>query len=158
MTTFGVDDLTKFPESPAPPALPDSEYAEAFNDVKTCGSNSPTLDLMCADPTTPAERTEISSFWQAETRTVRETGIWFLALAEIVKQEDTVASLADTARLYALVGMAIADAVRSSWRTKHADNTWRPFHAIREASRGDLMCGRQPLHHRRRDLAAAYLP
>ena len=108
-------------------------------------------------PDHAAERTEISSFWQAETRTVRETGIWFLALAEIVKQEDTVASLADTARLYALVGMAIADAVRSSWRTKHADNTWRPFHAIREASRGDLMCDGNP-HHRRRDLAAAYLP
>ena len=144
MTTFGVDDLTEFPESPAPPALTDSEYTEAFNDVKTCGSNSPTLDLMCDDPTTPAERTEISSFWQAETRTVRETGIWFLALAEIVEQEDTVASLSDTARLYALVGMAIADAVRSSWRTKHAYNTWRPFHAIREASRDDLMCDGNP--------------
>jgi hypothetical protein len=144
MTTFGVDDLTQFPESPAPPALPDSEYAEAFNDVKTCGSNSPTLDLRCADPTTPAERTEISSFWQAETRTVRETGIWFLALAEIVEQEDTGASLADTARLYALAGMAIADAIRSSWRTKHADNTWRPFHAIREASRDDLLCDGNP--------------
>jgi hypothetical protein len=86
-------------------------------DVKTCGSNSPTLDLLCADPTTPTERAEISSFWQAEIRTVRETGTWFLALAEIVEQEDTVASLSDTARLYALVGMAIADAVRSSWRT-----------------------------------------
>jgi hypothetical protein len=117
MTTFGVDDLKKFPESPAPPRLTDSEYTEAFNDVKTCGSNSPTLDLLCADPTTPTERAEISSFWQAEIRTVRETGTWFLALAEIVEQEDTVASLSDTARLYALVGMAIADAVRSSWRT-----------------------------------------
>lgn len=144
MTTFGVDDLTEFPESPAPPALTDSEYTDAFNDVKTCGSNSSTLDLMCADPTTPAERTEISSFWQAETRTVRVSGIWFLALAEIVEQEDTVASLSDTARLYALVGMAIADAVRSSWRTKHAYNTWRPFHAIREASRDDLMCDGNP--------------
>jgi hypothetical protein len=65
-------------------------------------------------------------------------------LAEIVEQEDTVASLSDTARLYALVGMAIADAVRSSWRTKHADNTWRPFHAIREASRDDLRCDGNP--------------
>jgi hypothetical protein len=144
MAPFGVDDLTQFPESPAPPALTDSEYTEAFNDVKTCGSNSPTLDLRCADPTTPAERAEISSFWQAETRTVRETGLWFLALAEIVEQEDTVASLSDTARLYALVGMAVADAVRSSWRAKHADNTWRPFHAIREASRDDLLCDGNP--------------
>jgi hypothetical protein len=118
-----VDDLTQFPESPAPPALPGSEYTDAFNDVKTCGSDSPSLDLMCADPTTPAERTEIASFWQAETRTVRETGLWFLALAEIAAQEDTVASVSATARLYARVGMAIADAVRSSWRTKHADNT-----------------------------------
>ncbi|MGH6636622.1 MAG: hypothetical protein ACRED0_11005 [Gammaproteobacteria bacterium] len=143
MTTFGVDDLTQFPESPAPPALTDSEYTEAFNDVKTCG-NSPTLDLMCADPTTPAERVEISTFWQAESGTARETGIWFLALAQIVEQEDTVASLSRTARLYALVGMAIADAVRSSWGTKHAYNTWRPFHAIQEASRDDLLCDGNP--------------
>jgi hypothetical protein len=35
--------------------------------------------------------------------------------------------------------MAIAGAVRSSWRTKHAHNTWRPFHAIREA-----MCDGNP--------------
>ncbi|MGH8656690.1 MAG: vanadium-dependent haloperoxidase, partial [Gammaproteobacteria bacterium] len=144
MTAFGVDDLTQFPESPAPPALTNSEYTEAFNDVKTCGSDSPILDLMCADPTTPAERAEISSFWQAESGTVRETGIWFLALAQIVEQEDTVASLSRTARLFALVGMAIADAVRSSWRTKHAYNTWRPFHVIREASRDDLLCDGNP--------------
>jgi hypothetical protein len=60
------------PESPAPPALADSEYTEPFNDGKTCGSNSLTLDPMCADPTTPAERAEISSFRQAETRTVSD--------------------------------------------------------------------------------------
>lgn len=134
MTTFGVDDPKKLPVSPAPPALTKKRYAQAFDDVRTCGSNSPTLDLLCSDPTTPLERAEISSFWQAEARTVRETGTWFLALAAIVDRQGTSASLSDTARLYALAGMAIADAVRSSWETKHASSAWRPFHAIREAA------------------------
>jgi hypothetical protein len=115
------------------PAFTSTEYTKAFNDVRTCGSNSALLDAQCADPTTPADRNQISAFWQAEARTVREPGLWFLALDSLVDEEGTTSSLSDTARLYARVGLGLADAVRSSWSAKYQNAHWRPFHAIREA-------------------------
>ena len=42
-------------------------------------------------------------------------------------------SLSDTARIFARVGMAIADGVAASWETKATFFTWRPFFAVREA-------------------------
>jgi len=42
-------------------------------------------------------------------------------------------SLSDTARIFARVGMAVADGVAASWETKATFFTWRPFFAIREA-------------------------
>ena len=105
----------------------------AFNDVKTCGSNSAAWDGLCNDPTTPAERNAISTFWVAEANTIRETGTWFKAALAIVEQEGTVDSISDTARLFALVGMAIADGVTLSWDTKERYFTWRPTFAIRQA-------------------------
>ena len=42
-------------------------------------------------------------------------------------------SLAETARLFALESMALADVVAPTNETKHASNYWRPETAIREA-------------------------
>jgi len=132
MTPFGIASLAPY-LSPAPPALTSPEYATAFHDVKTCGSNSLALDSLCSDSTSPAERSEISTFWIAEANTVRETGTWLQAALVIVEQYNTVDSLSHTARLFALVGMAVADAVKLSWETKATYYTWRPTTAIREA-------------------------
>ena len=132
MAPFGV--ASAFPYlSTSPPALGSAEYAAAFEDVRTCGSNSPVLDALCVDPTTAAERAEISSFWLAEAGTVRETGTWLQAAVAIAQQRRTVASTSDTSRLFALVGMAIADAVKASWEAKATFFTWRPTTAIRRA-------------------------
>jgi hypothetical protein len=132
MTPFGIASAAPY-LSEAPPALDSPEYAAAFHDVRTCGSNSPALDAECDDPTTPAERNEISTFWLAEGGTVRETGTWLQATLVIVEQEGTVHSVADTARLFALVGMAVADAVKLSWETKTTYFSWRPRFAIQQA-------------------------
>lgn len=132
MTPFGIASLDPY-LSPSPPALSSAEYTAAFNDVKTCGSNSPALDGMCDDPTSPDERNEISTFWLAEAGTVRETGAWLQATLSIVEEQGTVDSISDTARLFALVGMGIADAVKLAWDTKATYFTWRPRFAIRQA-------------------------
>lgn len=121
MLPFGVQN--KFPyASQPPPALTSPEYAAAFKDVKTFGKQDG-----------DALRNEISNFWLAEGGTVRETGTWLQATLAIVEQEGTVESLPETARLFALVGMAIADAVMVSWEAKATYFTWRPTVAIREA-------------------------
>lgn len=118
---FGI--VSKIPYASAPPpALTSPEYTAAFNDVKTLGTQDG-----------DALRNEISSFWLAENFSVRETGTWLQAALVIVEQERTVESVPKTARLFALLGMAIADSVMVSWETKATYFTWRPTPAIREA-------------------------
>ena len=121
MAPFGI--ASKFPyASPPPPPLTSAEYTAAFNDVKTYGRQDG-----------DALRNEISNFWLAEGGTVRETGTWLQAALVIAEQEGTVESVPETARLFALLGMAIADSVTVSWEAKATYFTWRPFFAIREA-------------------------
>ena len=121
MTPFGVRNLDRYRSGP-PPALTSEAYAQAFNDVKTLGQQD-------AD----AERNAIAQFWLVEGGTTREPGTWIQALVAIVEQMRTDRSLSDTARIFARVGMAIADGVAASWDTKATFFTWRPFFAIREA-------------------------
>jgi PAP2 superfamily len=121
MTLFGIRSKTPYVAGP-PPALTSDAYTRAFNDVKMNGEQD-------GDP----ERNEIALFWLAEANTVRETGTWIQATVAIVEQQGTDKSLSDTARLFARVGMAIADAVTVVWETKAIHFTWRPFFAIREA-------------------------
>ena len=132
MEPFGIADASTY-ASPPPPNLGGSAYAVAYDDVRTCGSNSGVLDTLCTDPTTPTERDEISQFWLAEGGTVRETGTWLQASLAIAEQQGTAESTSKTARLFALLGMAIADAVKVSWEAKATYFTWRPTTAIRQA-------------------------
>lgn len=125
MLPFGVADKSRYTSGP-PPALSSAEYAAAFDDVRTFGR---------ADG--DAERDQISNFWLAEGGTVRETGTWIQAGVAIATQRGTVKSVSDSARLFALLGMAIADAVSVSWETKAQYFAWRPTVAIREAGTDD---------------------
>lgn len=121
MLPFGIASIAPYASAP-PPALGSADYAAAFNDVKTYGQQDG-----------DAERNEIAQFWLAEGGTVREPGLWLLALAAIVEQYGTAGNVSGTARLFALVTMAIADSVCVTWDTKAAYYTWRPAIAIREA-------------------------
>ena len=121
MTPFGVRSIDRYRSGP-PPALTSEAYAQAFNDVKTLGQQDG-----------DAERNAIAQFWVVEGGTTREPGTWIQALVAIVEQMGTDRSLSDTARVFARVGMAIADGVAASWDTKATFFTWRPFFAIREA-------------------------
>ncbi len=132
MAPFGVADPAHH-ASPPPPALDGAAYAAAFEDVRTCASASAALEALCDDPASPAERKEISDFWLAEGGTVRETGTWLQAAIAIADRRRTAKSIAGSARLFALVSMAIADAVTVSWEAKTAYFTWRPTTAIRQA-------------------------
>jgi hypothetical protein len=121
MTPFGIRSKTPYVSGP-PPAITSAAYTNAFEDVRTLGQQDG-----------DSERNEIALFWLAEGGTVRETGTWIQAAVAIVEQQGTDRSLSATARLFARVGMAIADAVVVSWETKAMYFTWRPFYAIREA-------------------------
>jgi hypothetical protein len=121
MKPFGVRGIAPYVSEP-PPVLTGNAYARAFEDVKRFGQQDGNN-----------ERNEIALFWLAEGGTVRETGIWIQAAVAIVDQLGTDRSISDTARLFARVGMGIADAVIASWATKATYFAWRPLQAIREA-------------------------
>jgi hypothetical protein len=122
MVPFGVQSIEPY-LSDGPPDLASEEYAENFNEVKELGSANDT----------DTERAAIARHWRAEGGTIRETGLWLKAAVNVAEDQATVSSLSATVRLFALLGMAIADAVKASWIDKFESRHWRPGDAIRQA-------------------------
>ena len=100
----------------APPALDSEQYAQDYNEIKEIGSfNSATRTAL---------QTQIATFWLASP-----TAIWNNVLDQIVAARDL--DLSATARTYALVYLAVADASIACWDAKYHYNYWRPEPAIR---------------------------
>jgi hypothetical protein len=116
---FAIADSQRYVDASTPP-LNSTEYAVAFNDVKTVGSNAP-------DPQASATY----DYWKLSGGSNQPPGAW-LQVAQTVSAERGL-TLADTARLFALESMALADVVAPTNETKHASHYWRPETAIREA-------------------------
>lgn len=109
---------------PGPPVALDSvEYAEALNEVKRLGS----VDSQ----ERTAEQTEIGLFWLSGLGSPTGAGDW-LEIGQIYAEQEQL-SLSETARLFALLGIGIADAGISSWESKAYYDFWRPQEAIRQA-------------------------
>jgi hypothetical protein len=104
-----------------PPALSSKAYAEAFNEVKVLGSATP-FDQAKSDT---------FGYWSLGSRTNQPPGGW-LQVAEAVSAARAL-SLPDTARLFALESMAMADTVAPTYETKYVFHSWRPTTAIRQA-------------------------
>lgn len=111
-----------------PPALNTKRYAQDFNDVKQKG-------IFSGGTPTPAETT-IGLFWAYDG--AQQLGVPPRLYNQIVRviaiqQSNT---LAQNARLFALVNMAMADAGIQCWNSKYFYNVWRPVLGIREADPG----------------------
>jgi hypothetical protein len=104
---------------PAPqPALDSKAYADAFNEVKTVGVKN--------SQARTADQTSYAKFWY-EYSEIGWNRVTRVAAA------DRKLDLIGTARLFALVNMALADAYTAGWDAKFHYNFWRPFTAIRGA-------------------------
>ncbi len=106
--------------APPPPDLTSDKYAKDYNEVKSLGS--------LTSATRTAEQTDIGNFW-TDNFVVQ----WNRAVRGII--EKRVPNMGNRARLLALVNMAVADALITSWDSKLHYNFWRPMTAIRD---GDL--------------------
>ncbi|HEX4607030.1 MAG TPA: FG-GAP-like repeat-containing protein [Urbifossiella sp.] len=106
-----------------PPALTSAEYAAAVNEVEQLGS--------ATSPTRTADQTEAAEFWQAGTGTVTPAGTANLIAEQVVRRQNL--DLLDSARTFALLNLATADAGIVAWDAKLTDQTWRPVTAIRNA-------------------------
>jgi hypothetical protein len=102
---------------PDPPAALDSkQYARDYNEIKRIGALN--------SSTRTNEQTQIALFWRASP-----TAIWNPALIQVLATRNL--NLSATARAFALMYLATADASIACWDAKYAYNFWRPISAIK---------------------------
>jgi hypothetical protein len=107
---------------PAPPALAGMAHALAYNEVKDYGD----VDSAVRD----ADQTEIAFFWEDGAGTATPPGHWMTIAQQLAEEFDN--DLVENARLFALLGIAQADAAISCWNTKYFYDLVRPVTAIHE--------------------------
>jgi hypothetical protein len=119
---FALGDRAQF-RPPAPPRLGTRRYASEVNLVQRIGRLDSTERTV--------EQTEIAKFWGYGPGTATPAGHWNQVAQAVARIEGT--SLAENARLFALLNIAMADAAIVSWDCKYLYNLWRPVTAIQLA-------------------------
>jgi hypothetical protein len=117
VTPFTYQDRTRFRSAP-PPDVASPEYAKAVQEMKLIGSDDSTLRT--------SMQSEIARYWYEAT-----VQGWN-RIARITAEGGKL-GLWESARLYALLNTALADAYIASFESKYFYNFWRPITAIREA-------------------------
>src|SRR5207248_1325504 len=103
-----------------PPALSSPEYAAAFNEEKALGSKDSTVRT--------ADQTQVALLWRLP---LTNHQVWNRIAQDVAEARGL--SLAENARLFALLDMAINDGLETSFGTKYYYTLWRPVTAIRRA-------------------------
>ncbi|HEY7213280.1 MAG TPA: vanadium-dependent haloperoxidase [Thermoanaerobaculia bacterium] len=123
VTPWSMSSGSQF-RQPAPPFPSSDEYLTAYREVKRLGR------VDSADRT--ADQTQIALFWADGAGTATPPGHW-LVIAQGISQQEHF-SLPQNARLFALLGITVADAAIVSWDNKYAYNNWRPVTGIQGAN------------------------
>jgi len=118
---FILESSSQF-RAPPPLSAGSKEYADEIAYVNKVG------------PRDNAERTQYQTlstpFWSDDLGTATPPGHWNVIARDIVTKRNL--SLLETARLFALLNIAGADAGITCWETKYFYSTWRPETALRE--------------------------
>lgn len=116
---------------PVPPALTSDEYTEAYNEVKSLGG-----DGVITPTNRTAEQTEIGRYWAYDgvPSLCAPPRLYNQIVVKVAKKKGT--DMVGTARLLALVNVAMADATMAIWESKYFYQLWRPVTGIRESDAG----------------------
>ena len=117
-TPFVIPSPSSFRSTTGPPALTSAQYAAEFNEVKLVGE--------AGSLARTADQTVAVRFWAGTA-----AAFWNRAAAAASRERHL--TLSDNARLFALLNVAITDAVISCWDAKYFFEFWRPITAIRLA-------------------------
>jgi hypothetical protein len=117
VTPFALESASQFRPGP-PPALTSDSYGDAFNEVKAFGVQNGTASSPDQALTGKFWNGAIQNYWNEIAQTA--------ALGRGL-------STAESARLFALLNLTMADGVIAFYDAKYAYNFWRPVTAIREA-------------------------
>ena len=128
--TFTLESAEQF-RVPPPPAMTSAAYTEAFDEVKRLGGDG---------DTTPTERTDqqsfIGTFWAYDgTPSLCAPPRLYNQIATTIARQMR-SNTVQTARLLALVNVAMADAGIAIWESKYHYDFWRPVGGVREADAG----------------------
>ncbi len=115
--------------APPPPRLASARWAEQFDEIKRLGSSTST-------DRTP-EQTAVARFWTANV--IRQ---YNLLGRDLITQR--ALTLAESARLLAMLNMVMADAQINVFHEKYKFLFWRPVTAIDPTSVIDDWCGAVP--------------
>ncbi len=122
VTPWGIGSVAQF--RPDPPPIPASaEYTAAYDEVRLLGRSNSTFR-------TP-EQTQIALFWADGAGTATPPGHWVVIAQGISSSQHL--TLIQNARLFALVGIAVADAGIVAWDCKYHYLDWRPVTGIQKA-------------------------
>ena len=118
VTPFALKSGDQFRAGPPPP-LTSPNYTRDYNEVKAMGArfNSSRSDA----------QTDLALFWASNY-----PALWNRALRDIAEAQNL--NIGDSARLFALVNLAMADAIVTAWDSKVAYVSWRPLTAIRSGN------------------------
>jgi hypothetical protein len=114
---FALARANKFRPGP-PPQLTSEEYTQSFNEVKSLGLISST--------TRTADQTQIGQFWNGNIQDFWNEIAQTAALAHHLNLEQS-------AHLFALLNISLADTTISFFDTKYTYDFWRPVTAIQMA-------------------------
>ncbi|MEI7566709.1 MAG: vanadium-dependent haloperoxidase [Opitutaceae bacterium] len=121
VTPFVLTSPAQF-RAPPPPLLTSQSYADELAQISRIGGRD------------GAERTEYETlspaFWADDLGTATPPGHWNVIAQDLARRNQL--STEATARLFALLNLATADAAIACWETKYFYRTWRPETAIRE--------------------------
>jgi PAP2 superfamily protein len=130
VTPFVMESAAQF-RVPPPPAIDSSEYAAAFDEVKSVGGDGVVTPTIRTE-----EQTEIGIFWAYDgTPSLCAPPRLYNQIAVHIAEQEHL-GVVQLARLLALVNTAMADAGIAVWDSKYFYQYWRPVTGIREAEAG----------------------
>ena len=122
IVTFVIESGDQFRLEP-PPALRSARYARDYNEVKQLGDINSTVR--------PQHRTDVARLYAASD-TIE---VYHAAARQVAAAEGT--SLAENARVFALLSIATFDAAVAVFDSKYHYDYWRPVTAIRAGDQDD---------------------
>jgi membrane-associated phospholipid phosphatase len=117
VTPFALQRADQFRPGP-PPALTSDAYSDVFNQVKSLGVLNSTVAT--------ADQKQIGTFWNGAIQN------YWNEIAQTAALRHSL-NTAQTARLFALLNLTLADGVIAFYDAKYTYNFWRPVTAIRAA-------------------------
>jgi len=113
---FGIDNSSQFRSAP-PPQLQTGRYAKGYTETMDVGELNSGLR--------PLDRTDVALYFASAAA----VHVWSQAASQVMTQKAT--SISENARIFALIAIAVSDALVSSIETKYHYIFWRPITAIR---------------------------